>query len=287
MEQQNKDAAIIRGFQKKIMTEAGCSAETMDFLDEITDAVFCEYYYLCALDGMSVDEMRKIDSKPIQDWNKKINLIKEERLKYLEKLFVPNSQMEKQISDLHEKAEKVFGETEELKNTLNSTLTETLKMQKDTLSEQKQSFKNVIAAKEEIIKEREEKIQDLLTELEGSKTAWKEEKQSLLSKLEKREQSDYCQKGKEKKERQDMNKRRERQPENKFWHFLRKDHAREEEQFIKTFLEGDKYNDAQKEFLIQCLEEGDSIKEMKTYASPDLMPTMMERLRKVRKNRGE
>ena len=178
MEQQNNDAVVIREFQKKIMTEAGCGVETMAFLDEITDAVFCEYYYLCALDGMSVEEMREIDSVPIQDWKEKINLIKEKRLNYLEKLFVPNSQMERQIAELHEKAEKVFGETEELKNTLNSTLTETLKMQKEALSAQKQSFQNVITAKEEIIKERDRKIQDLLTELEGNKIAWQEEKQS-------------------------------------------------------------------------------------------------------------
>ena len=167
MEQQNKDAVVIREFQKKIMTEAGCGVETMAFLDEITDAVFCEYYYLCALDGMSVEEMREIDSVPIQDWKEKINLIKEKRLNYLEKLFVPNSQMERQIAELHEKAGKVFGETEELKNTLNSTLTETLKMQKETLSAQKQSFQNVITAKEEIIKERDRKIQGIRTVICG------------------------------------------------------------------------------------------------------------------------
>ncbi len=287
MEQQNKDAVVIREFQKKIMTEAGCGVETMAFLDEITDAVFCEYYYLCALDGMSVEEMREIDSVPIQDWKEKINLIKEKRLNYLEKLFVPNSQMERQIAELHEKAEKVFGETEELKNTLNSTLTETLKMQKEALSAQKQSFQNVITAKEEIIKERDRKIQDLLTELEGNKIAWQEEKQSLLLKLEEQKQSEHSQEGKEEEGLQNINKRKEKQPEKKFWHFFRKDRAREDDQFIKTFLDGDKYNDAQKEFLIHCLEEGDSVEEMKTYASPDLMPTMMERLRKVRKNRGE
>lgn len=55
-----EDAVVIREFQKKIMTEAGCGVETMAFLDEITDAVFCEYYYLCALDGMSVEEMREM-----------------------------------------------------------------------------------------------------------------------------------------------------------------------------------------------------------------------------------
>lgn len=40
-----------------------------------------------------------------------------------------------------------------------------------------------------------------------------------------------------------------------------------------------------KEFLIKCLEEGDTVEEMKTYASASLTPAMMQRLRQVRKKR--
>ena len=43
--------------------------------------------------------------------------------------------------------------------------------------------------------------------------------------------------------------------------------------------------EAQKEFLIKCLEEGDTVEEMKTYASASLTPAMMQRLRQVRKKR--
>ena len=40
---------IVIEFQKKILQEAGCSAEVIAFLDEIEDEVFCEYYCFCFL----------------------------------------------------------------------------------------------------------------------------------------------------------------------------------------------------------------------------------------------
>jgi len=73
----------------------------------------------------------------------------------------------------------------------------------------------------------------------------------------------------------------------KRWHFFNKEEKRSKEpdRFIETYLAGDTFNEAQKEFLIKCLEEGDTVEEMKTYASASLTPAMMQRLRQVRKKR--
>lgn len=73
----------------------------------------------------------------------------------------------------------------------------------------------------------------------------------------------------------------------KRWHFFNKEEKRSEEpdRFIETYLAGDTFNEAQKEFLIKCLEEGDTVEEMKTYASASLTTAMMQRLRQVRKKR--
>ena len=78
----------------------------------------------------------------------------------------------------------------------------------------------------------------------------------------------------------------------KRWHFFCKENKKRgiqdnNNEFIETYLAEDTFNDAQKEFLIQCLEEGDSVQEMKTYASASLTPAMMQRLRQVRKKRRE
>ena len=175
---------IVMEFQKKILQEAGCSAEVIAFLDEIEDEVFCEYYCFCFLDGMPIEEVRRIDSVPVQNWKDKIKRIREERTGYLERLFVPDAQVTQQISKLHEKAGRVFKETEELRDTINTTLKQTLKIQEEALVQQKESYQSTLASKAELLKDREDKIQSLLSEIEQNKAVWENEKKDLLLKLE-------------------------------------------------------------------------------------------------------
>ena len=171
---------IVMEFQKKILQEAGCSAEVIAFLDEIEDEVFCEYYCFCFLDGMPIEEVRRIDSVPVQNWKDKIKRIREERTGYLERLFVPDAQVTQQISKLHEKAGRVFKETEELRDTINTTLKQTLKIQEEALVQQKESYQSTLASKAELLKDREDKIQSLLSEIEQNKAVWENEKKDLL-----------------------------------------------------------------------------------------------------------
>lgn len=284
--EQEEEKNIIIEFQRKVLQEANCTAEMLAYLDEIDDDIFREYYCICALDGMTVEEIRWIDSIAVQDWRVKIKHIKEERLNFLEKMFVPNSEMQKQISELHDKAGKVFQETEELRVTLNATLQQTLDIQKNALTEQRESYQNSLAAKEELIKEREEKIQSLLSEIEQNKKTWQTEKKSLLLQLEEKKSSND-----DKEEKKGISSKenlvRDVTEKKKLWHFFNKEEkkSKEPDRFIETYLAGDTFNEAQKEFLIKCLEEGDTVEEMKTYASASLTPTMMQRLRQVRKKR--
>ena len=282
---------IVMEFQKKILQEAGCSAEVIAFLDEIEDEVFCEYYCFCFLDGMPIEEVRRIDSVPVQNWKDKIKRIREERTGYLERLFVPDAQVTQQISKLHEKAGRVFKETEELRDTINTTLKQTLKIQEEALVQQKESYKSTLASKAELLKDREDKIQSLLSEIEQNKAVWENEKKDLLLKLEEKK---TVVKEEEKKEAAftEENPINNIERKKKRWHFFCKENKKRgiqdnNNEFIETYLAEDTFNDAQKEFLIQCLEEGDSVQEMKTYASASLTPAMMQRLRQVRKKRRE
>lgn len=282
---------IVIEFQKKILQEAGCSAEVIAFLDEIEDEVFCEYYCFCFLDGMPIEEVRRIDSVPVQNWKDKIKRIREERTGYLERLFVPDAQVTQQISKLHEKAGRVFKETEELRDTINTTLKQTLKIQEEALVQQKESYQSTLASKAELLKDREDKIQSLLGEIEQNKAVWENEKKDLLLKLEEKK---TAVKEEEKKEAAftEENPINNIERKKKRWHFFCKENKKRgiqdnNNEFIETYLAEDTFNDAQKEFLIQCLEEGDSVQEMKTYASASLTPAMMQRLRQVRKKRRE
>ena len=56
---------------------------------------------------------------------------------------------------------------------------------------------------------------------------------------------------------------------------------REAERFIRQFMEAGDYNEEQKEFLIRCLEKGDSLDFIREFASPKLSVEHMAWLRKI------
>ena len=140
---------------------------------------------------------------------------------------------------------------------------------------------------EELIKERDEKIQSLVNEIEQNKKTWQTEKKTLLLQLEEKKSSDDDKEEQKEVPSKKENSVRDVTEKKKRWHFFNKEEKRSKEpdRFIETYLAGDTFNEAQKEFLIKCLEEGDTVEEMKTYASASLTPAMMQRLRQVRKKR--
>ena len=56
---------------------------------------------------------------------------------------------------------------------------------------------------------------------------------------------------------------------------------REAERFIRQFMEAGDYSEEQKEFLIRCLEQGDSLDFIREFASPSLSVEHMAWLRKI------
>lgn len=153
--------------------------------------------------------------------------------------------------------------------------------------EQRESYQNSLAAKEELIKERDEKIQSLVNEIEQNKKTWQTEKKTLLLQLGEKKSSDDDKEEQKEVPSKKENSVRDVTEKKKRWHFFNKEEkkSKEPDRFIETYLAGDTFNEAQKEFLIKCLEEGDTVEEMKTYASASLTPAMMQRLRQVRKKR--
>ena len=137
------------------------------------------------------------------------------------------------------------------------------------------------------IKERDEKIQSLVNEIEQNKKIWQTEKKTLLLQLEEKKSSDDDKEEQKEVPSKKENSVRDVTEKKKRWHFFNKEEKRSKEpdRFIETYLAGDTFNEAQKEFLIKCLEEGDTVEEMKTYASASLTPAMMQRLRQIRKKR--
>ena len=69
----------------------------------------------------------------------------------------------------------------------------------------------------------------------------------------------------------------------KWKEIFRKSSDQEAQIFIKTVIERDGYTDEQKDYLVSCLEDGDSPDLIAKFASPNLSIDFMRRIRSVAK----
>ena len=224
-----------------VLAWVDCAKEIRQFIEKIPDGLLCELFYLCALDGMKLNELQRLDALPAKDRTEKAAMIWKERQIFLQKIYGNDPERERQREALHQ---------------------ETKQMQHSLLEGQKVTNETVLDEKKKQIQEKEQKIQ----ELEGQIFSLQE-------------QCDRLQK--ENQQIKENVKRRDVRPKGFrgiCWKVRRKAKA---DAFIAAYLENKEYSREQKEYLLQCLESGDSFREIKTFASPGLTIPMMERLRNL------
>lgn len=61
---------------------------------------------------------------------------------------------------------------------------------------------------------------------------------------------------------------------------------READEFIRLYIENKDYSEDQKQYLIECLEQGDSLSVIRKFASPNLSVKYMDQLRRILYERG-
>lgn len=248
-----------------VMAWADCAKEIQQFIEKIPDGLLCELFYLCALDGMKLDELQRLDALPAKDRTEKAVMIWKERQIFLQKIYGNDPERERHREELYRETKQMFSNSEKIWKKIEEGMAETLKMQHSLLEGQKATCETALNGKEKQIQEKEEQIQ----ELEG---------QIFFL----QEQCDRLQK--ENQQIKENVKKRDARPKGFrgiCWKVRRKAKA---DAFIAAYLENKEYSREQKEYLLQCLESGDSLREIKTFASPGLTIPMMERLRNLNRN---
>lgn len=61
---------------------------------------------------------------------------------------------------------------------------------------------------------------------------------------------------------------------------------READEFIRLYIENKDYSEEQKQYLIECLEQGDPLSVIRKFASPNLSVKYMDQLRRILYERG-
>lgn len=281
-----------------VMAWAHCPEEVSRFIEKISDGLVCECLYLCAIDGMPLQEIQKMFSCLKGTSREKAEIIWKERQHYLQKLYGETSVMGKQIDEICQKAKHVFLESEKIQKSVEQHMTYTLEMQKTLLEERKEAGQIALSGKEEVIQEKEKQIQRLEQEvksLQKTETSLREENRQIRKKLLEQEtekaapieEKTLLQKNidpasqKPEEKASDLDEQ-ETPRRNGFREFFRKNRRKKESrEFIEIFLSDKDYSQEQREYLLRCLEEGDSVREIQQFASSKLTVEQMERMRRM------
>lgn len=248
-----------------ILNQSRCPEEVKQYVQGIPDGLVCEWLYICALDGMGLEQLKKLNEAPVKESLKKAILIQKERQKFLAGKYWKDPETLRQVEELRQRVSELHEESRELRHAVDTSLQDAMKYQEETARKQETSLYHLIGGKNEQIKERDKKIE----ELEGQLRELKKEQEQMTA---------YKKTALEEKDREETGHRDARPKKGRLPCLFRRDPARI---FIRRYLENEAFTQEQREYLIQCLEEGDTAKEMEQYAIPALSTDMMERLRKM------
>ena len=204
-----------------------------------------------------------------KDRKEKAAMVWKERRIFLQERYGDDPEREEHGQKLYREIRKMLADNEKRWKKLEDGMAEILAVQKSLLEGQNETSETALEGKEKQLREKEEQLQDL-------------ERQMLSL----QEQCDQLQK-----ENQRLKQNLEKQDvsSNVFWGIWKKVRRKADaDAFIVAYLENKAYSREQKEYLLQCLEEGDSLREIKAFASPGLTIPMMGRLRDLnRKPAGQ
>ena len=266
----------------QIMEKMRIPKETIEFLDQISVPLIQEWMYVCAVENMPLEDLKRIIAEVEENPANASNLIMTERLKFLKELYQDNKELEAKVNDLHDKVVNIYDETSSLVKTLDSTIRNVLQEKDRMVEESIENHMDQIKEKDQTIEKLKQELEESRQEKHAQEVYFKETNdhlKALRTELKTREIRNQ-----EKFQENISQKEAEKKSLRNWW----KDHFRrspeeEAQLFIKTVIEKDGYSEQQKEYLVSCLEEGDSPELIEKFASPSLSIEFMKRMRAIAK----
>ncbi len=311
----------------KMLEQAGTPEEVIRFLSELEAPILYEWSFLCAMEGMSVKELKRIYNAAEKQRAQASELFMRERERFLQAAYENNQGLWKEVQDLLTQVRIMYERSSALEEGLNGKLTEVMQT-KD------KAFGEMMQTKDLLIRDRDKQLAAMREELSGMRkeaNRLREENRSLLENnaglkerarsLEDRlrtEENRFSSVAKETGKRDPEEGKKEIPgatagsvpgeegqetdedtirvfPYSRYGYplkhsrrwpgfFNRED--REAEKFIRLYMDNKEFNEAQKKYLIKCLEQGDSLSMIRKFAIPGISVSYMDQLRQIFYERG-
>lgn len=264
----------IREFHMKVARSVRADPGIADLLQQTKDDFTRMWLIVCLLDGMDKESMLELAGGNISE-------IQTARNEYLKKKYVQQDALYQTVGSLKKQVAEELKESREIRASIEQGLDEALKQQVKTQEE-------LVASKDEMIAMLKKQNVELERRLYQMNQGKSHQSSGIPERIEKnvmKESGDESETSKKQRTAVSIQEETEvqtiPQPKKSLKRFLA--YTRENKdikRFIQEFIKTDKMNDEQKEYLLQCLEEGLSVKEMEVFASADLPVEIMRRLRK-------
>lgn len=283
-------------------------SELKSLLNETEDNTTCMWYLICILDGMDKNDLLELAES-------NVGKIQDARSTFLKKKYQVDSGLVTQVANLKEEVKGVVKESKEVRTSIeegiDKMLSEQLKnverlvmakeeiveMQKRQIIELERKIKRL--EEEQKTKSSEEEMRELLEQIRESErvpnfgtqkesepskdvpnfgtslaTEQEESAMEFITQEEQRQIEDVPNFG-TLGEETEMEKGKKR---NRFAVYLAK---LDTKRFIERYLDREDISEEQKEFFLECFEQGMSVKEIEEFASQNLSVPTMKRLKNI------
>lgn len=270
--------------QLRIAESMKVKPEILEILKKVEAWQKREWLYICALDGMPVEQIRAL-----QESRASTLKIRKAKQEFISEKYAQTDLLQKNVESLQKEVQSAFRESREARSAIENGLEEALR-------KQAQAQEETIRTKDKII----EMLNLRVAELESRKLQEKEKQDEKMQMTDGEDHSvrkhqEWRTKTEKITEPEITNPetdpvadvaentaqalRREKKGLLSLLVAARKDS--DTKRFIDRYIKDDSITPEQKEFLLDCLEEGMDIKEIGKFAAPGLSVAVMQRLKNL------
>ncbi|CUX28244.1 MAG TPA: hypothetical protein DIW17_00755 [Clostridiales bacterium] len=234
-------------------------------LNTVADWHVREWLYICAVDGMPAEQL-----KNFAETKTNVLEIKKERMVFLRDRYVQTDPLQLKIETLQKEVQEVCQESRQARSTIENGL-------EDALKKQAQAQTETIHVKDEIIA----MLKNQVLDLQEDRKAFPSEKEIVPKSGTDNTVLEALDVG-----AKTLHRTKKKSGAGQLLSLIRRN--AETKKFIERYIQSDKMSTEQTNFLLDCLEEGMSVKDIEAFAAPGLSLEMMSRLKKFsQKDYGE
>lgn len=257
-------------------------------LNDTKDSKKCLWYLICALDGMDENDIVELAERTIPQ-------IQAARNEFLMKKYQGNREVYKEVLRIKSQVNDVVQENREVRSSIEAGLDK-------AIQEQIEKANKLVEAKDEMIemlKYQKIELQRQIEQLKSNVINLEKQQEEKTNRIQQTESAEITQVKAEREKERNKNSITDSDVEifseqasstNKKQSLIKRAQkyffsVTDTKAFAEKYLSNDNLTEEQKNYLLKCLEQGMTVKEIGRFASENLSVEHMERLKKIIESR--